>query len=74
MDHCYAQVLDCECNFQPARVCHSLCDVASYYSDLKQRTKALFQLSCLWAIHLSSKQTNKQTIESKQTTNIHTTQ
>lgn len=63
MDHCYAQVHECESNFRPARVFHSLCAVASYYSHLKQRTKALFQLSCLWAINLSArahKQTNKQ--------------
>lgn len=64
MDHCYAQFLESECNFRPARVCHSLCAVASYYSHLKQRTKALFQLSCLWATHLTAythKHTHKQT-------------
>ena len=53
MDRYYARFRGFESNFRPARVFHSFCAVTCYYAYLKQRTKALFQISCLWATQRS---------------------
>lgn len=68
MDHYYARFLEFESNFRPARVFHSACAVTSYYAYLKQRMKALFQISSLWA----TPYTPSYTVQYKQTTEEHT--